>query len=175
MSNNFFSMQGRVNRAKYFVNILLILIVTYLVVVICSPIFESSTYGSSNDSGKGIFGLIVMIGHMTLIAFQIVKRFHDLGKPGSYYWLLWLPLINIYWTFALLFMKGVEGPNEYGDDLLSKLKNVPTTVQSINDTDIKKMNNEQLRNKSISKYHGITIVSSGLKPPILFISFCGNF
>jgi len=138
MSSNFFSTQGRLNRARYFINVFLIWVATYLVVVICSPIFESSTYGSSNDSGKGIFGLIVMIGNMTFIAFQIVKRFHDLGKSGSYYWLLWLPLVNIYWTFVLLFTKGNEGPNEYGDDPLSKLKNVPTTVQSINNTDIKK-------------------------------------
>jgi len=41
---------------------------------------------------------------------------HDLGKPGWHYWLMYIPLYNVYLSLVLLFTKGATGPNQYGED-----------------------------------------------------------
>lgn len=101
-------MNGRYNRAKYFVTVLLISIATQILfaILIGDPI------------GNKI-GAIVLIAGFILSSFQVVKRFHDLGRPGSHYWLLLIPIYNIYLGFVLLLKKGAAGHNEYGADPLA--------------------------------------------------------
>jgi uncharacterized membrane protein YhaH (DUF805 family) len=48
-----------------------------------------------------------------------IKRFHDLGKPGIHFLLLFIPLYNIYLGLVLLFKKGETGANAYGEDPLA--------------------------------------------------------
>jgi uncharacterized membrane protein YhaH (DUF805 family) len=59
-----------------------------------------------------------MVGN-TLSALQIVKRLHDLDRPGTHYWLLLIPLYDLYLVLILLFKKGAGGPNRYGSDPLA--------------------------------------------------------
>jgi uncharacterized membrane protein YhaH (DUF805 family) len=47
-----------------------------------------------------------------------IQRFHDIDRSGSSYWLLYIPIYNIYLEIILLFKKGVNGSNEYGDNPL---------------------------------------------------------
>jgi hypothetical protein len=47
-----------------------------------------------------------------------VKRLHDLDRSGAHYWLLLVPLYNIYLALLLLFKKGTTGPNRFGPDPL---------------------------------------------------------
>lgn len=44
-----------------------------------------------------------------------VRRFHDLGRTGSDYWLLLIPFYNIYLGLVLLMKKGDESPNLYDE------------------------------------------------------------
>jgi len=53
------------------------------------------------------------------MAFAAVKRLHDLERPGAHYWLLLIPVYNIYLALVLLFKRGTSGPNRYGDDPLA--------------------------------------------------------
>jgi uncharacterized membrane protein YhaH (DUF805 family) len=53
--------------------------------------------------------------------FNIVKRLHDLGKPGVRYWLLLVPFYNLYLSWVLLLRKGTDGANRYGEDPLTPL------------------------------------------------------
>jgi uncharacterized membrane protein YhaH (DUF805 family) len=43
-----------------------------------------------------------------------IKRLHDLERPGWHWWLLMVPLYNLYLGFSLLFQKGIDGPNRFG-------------------------------------------------------------
>ena len=49
-----------------------------------------------------------------------VRRLHDLDKCGWWMLLLIVPLVNLFFCLYLLFFKGTEGPNEYGDDPLQQ-------------------------------------------------------
>ena len=108
------SLQGRYNRAKYFWSILAIQAITWM-----ATMGIASSAGGDPEAAQGISILISLLG-MTFMVFPIVKRLHDIGRPGSHYWLLLVPIYSLDLGLALLFKKGMEGPNEYGSDPLTR-------------------------------------------------------
>jgi hypothetical protein len=52
--------------------------------------------------------------------FCAVKRLHDMGRPGTHFWMLLIPVYGILLSFILLFKKGTQGENTYGPDPLAK-------------------------------------------------------
>jgi uncharacterized membrane protein YhaH (DUF805 family) len=111
-----FSMEGRYNRAKYFWTSLGIEVVMYVLSFVLGLIVGSSR-GSANTAQ--VLSLFISIPAAVILAFQVVKRLHDLGRPGSHYWLLLIPFYNFYLGLVLLFKKGDEGENKYGPDPLA--------------------------------------------------------
>ncbi|HVY21274.1 MAG TPA: DUF805 domain-containing protein [Bauldia sp.] len=57
-----------------------------------------------------LFDLIILIGLAVLMA----KRCHDLGLPGSYFLLILVPVVGLFWPFALAFLPGNPAANLYG-------------------------------------------------------------
>ena len=108
-----FMFEGRANRAWYFWHILLDdlvmftlgMILVVLMIVTGIPLFALPLIG------------VVVGGFWAGIAIT-VKRLHDLDRPGWQWWLLLVPLVNLYIGAILLFAKGTDGPNEFGDDPL---------------------------------------------------------
>jgi uncharacterized membrane protein YhaH (DUF805 family) len=108
-----FSFDGRVNRGWYFFHVLLddLVIITLMILMVTvtgileTPILLLPMLG------------VVFGGFWAAIAVT-VKRLHDLDRPGWHWWLLMVPLYNIYLGFVLLFQKGTVGPNRYGHDPL---------------------------------------------------------
>ena len=105
---------GRIGRARFFFTMLGIVIVVTIV-----QSFILMTY---------MPGITVVDQTMALLAVEfvgiilqsgfVVERIHDLDRPGSHYWLMFLPLYNIYFFFLLIFKKGTPGSNTYGSDPL---------------------------------------------------------
>lgn len=86
-----FSLKGRISRLPFFI--------VHVVLTSLSSIIISATEG---DPFAWALAIILIV----IASFNIVKRLHDLGKPGAYYWLLLIPLFNIYFFLLLLFKKG---------------------------------------------------------------------
>ena len=111
------SFQGRANRAWYFWHILLddlvmftaIAIFVVLTIVTGSPIFVLPAIGAAIAGGWA--GVAIT-----------VKRLHDLDRPGWHWWLLLVPLVNIYIGAVLLFQRGTWGQNQFGPDPLQAAK-----------------------------------------------------
>jgi cytochrome c-type biogenesis protein CcsB len=117
---NLFSMQGRLNRLKYFHLSLIILIVTLgvtlsLTLIIIGILPKISGVFSWALRSAIILTVLILFILLTLVsAFQRVKRLHDLGRPGTHFWLLLVPLYNIYLESVLFFKKGTGRANQYG-------------------------------------------------------------
>jgi len=88
-----FSLKGKISRLPFFI--------IHIVLTSLSTIIISATEG--NPFAWALTIIIVVIA-----SFNIVKRLHDLGKPGAYYWLLLIPFFNIYFFLLLLFKKGEQ-------------------------------------------------------------------
>ena len=103
------SMQGRFNRSKYVITTLVITAVTFGAAVAVTVV------GMGEDMVGVIGGAVGLCGQI-VIAFVVVKRLHDLNRPGWHFWLLIVPLYNLYLSFVMLLTKGTEGSNQYGAD-----------------------------------------------------------
>lgn len=129
-----FSMSGRLNRARYFGYSIAILLATYFIAFVVGMIIgiaalttNSIESAQSGTTGAAVVGFIIGICGSVVTAFQAVKRLHDMGRPGVHYWLLLIPIYNIYFALLLLFQKGDSGPNQYGPDPLQPIQ---TRLQS---------------------------------------------
>jgi uncharacterized membrane protein YhaH (DUF805 family) len=109
----FFSMRGRHNRATYFWS-------QFGIVVLVYGATFSAGFARLLPTGKSataIWYAVLLVGNV-LSALQIVRRLHDLDRPGTHYWFLLIPLYDLYLVLVLLFTKGTSGPNRYGADPL---------------------------------------------------------
>ena len=108
-----FSFQGRANRAWYFWHTLLDGVVMFgliLMIVIVGGILGSPLF-ILPAVGVAVAGVVAGLA-------ITVKRLHDIGRPGWHWWLLMIPLYNIYLALVLLFKQGSIGPNEFGHNPL---------------------------------------------------------
>lgn len=106
---NLFSARGRLNRARYFV---------YMIVInILVGIINGITM-TTKSAGVLTIGAIIILALSIVDILIVIKRLHDLDRPGIHVLLLLVPLYNIYLALVLLFKKGSEGPNRYGEDPL---------------------------------------------------------
>ena len=112
-----FSFEGRANRVWYFWHILLDDLVMFTLAAVFVVIMMAT--------GIPLFALPlagVIIGGVWAGVAVTVKRLHDLDRPGWHWWLLLVPIVNIYIGVILLFAKGTQGPNQFGRDPLMAAK-----------------------------------------------------
>ncbi len=109
----FFTMQGRMNRLKYFAFVVVLTVASY-VCAFWLGIMVGFTGGT--EAAAEVLGFVLGVAFQIVIALQVVKRLHDLNRPGWHYWLLLIPFYNLYLGIILCFEKGTEGPNRYGTD-----------------------------------------------------------
>lgn len=98
MFRNPFSFKGRISRTEYALSILLSLIGFFLII------------GISSDYKHGyLVNLFVIITYLLFNLTQGTKRCHDINQSGL---IQFIPFS----VFILVFQKGVNGRNKYGED-----------------------------------------------------------
>jgi uncharacterized membrane protein YhaH (DUF805 family) len=142
--NLFFSFQGRINRAKYWL-VTLIWLAVWIVVwlAIIAAVFTSGSWGLA-----GVIGLLVLIPSIVSGVSVGIRRLHDRDKSG--WWLLVFYLVPgilqsagsqmgtvglilslagfgvSVWAFVELgCLRGTAGPNTYGPDPLAAVAAQP--------------------------------------------------
>lgn len=109
----FFSFEGRINRAKYWLFNILALNVAFLIIV---GIFTLIAGKQGMTTGYFI-GSIALL--WPTIALNI-KRCHDRNRPGWFLLVALVPVVNIWYMVEVLFLKGTTGQNQYGPDPLGQ-------------------------------------------------------
>jgi uncharacterized membrane protein YhaH (DUF805 family) len=105
-----FSFEGRINRAKFWLGIVVLWAVVWILALIAA----------AANSGF-LWGLIAILNVVLIwpsLALSI-KRWHDRNKSGWWVLIALVPFIG--WLWALIetgFLPGTIGPNEYGLDPL---------------------------------------------------------
>jgi uncharacterized membrane protein YhaH (DUF805 family) len=113
-----FSTVGRIGRGTYAMRLLLITAGTFAASLAAGAALGIAGAITNREVHHLVNTVAMLIGlsGMVLTALQAGKRLHDLGRSAGHYFLLWVPIYNIYLTLELLFRKGKETPNQYGDD-----------------------------------------------------------
>lgn len=111
----FFTSKGRLNRKSYIYRSIFLSLVLSVIQAVLT--FASNTIGALELLFAvlllvlGIFGVVASI-------MMLARRLHDLDKSGWWMLLLFVPLVNILFYIYILFFKGTEGPNQYGENPL---------------------------------------------------------
>ena len=108
LNDEIFTTEGRLNRWPYFTKGLLLNVGGGLIAAIAAIIPLIGPF----------IAVGISIGMIVGAWMLITRRLHDLNKSGWYGLLLFVPIVDIFVGLCLLFMKGTDGPNEYGPDPL---------------------------------------------------------
>ena len=108
-----FSFKGRINRAKFWMGRLL------MIVVPCACIV-GLIYSGAGEVGSVILYPLGIFWFWAGLAVA-AKRWHDRNKSAWWILIELIPIIGPIWAFVELgFRKGTDGPNRFGPDPLKK-------------------------------------------------------
>ena len=103
LKTNYTNFEGRVSRSQFWYFVLCYVVVAIPLGLIDGILFQ-----------KQVLSLILALA---LIVPQIgigVRRLHDLGKPGWWYFMVLIPLVGPIALLVLFCMKGENKDNQYG-------------------------------------------------------------
>lgn len=106
----FFGFSGRISRAAYFLAGLMMMVV---VVFIAYRMTLAEARGTSGAFWELALS-VVLLASLWAQAALGAKRLHDLGRPGVFAALLFVPFLNFITFVALCLIPGQPGPNQYG-------------------------------------------------------------
>ena len=123
MSNLLFSVQGRANRAKFWLVALGIAVVE---VILFAVILGGAAMSGDPEKIAAAMGPVASI---VILAFVVIatwisvavaiKRYHDRNKSGWWVLIVFVPVIGGLWYLIECgFLRGTSGPNDYGPDPL---------------------------------------------------------
>lgn len=108
---NYANFKGRARRSEYWYFLLMNLIILIVAAVLDSTLglnFAPLPYGF-------VYVLVALATFIPGLAVA-VRRLHDVGKSGWFYFIVLIPLIGAIWLLVLFFTEGNQGDNEYGPD-----------------------------------------------------------
>ena len=104
-----FTAKGRASRKEYALHLMWLIL--FIFVVICmGELFVPNR--------NEVFVLPFFLFFWIIDILVTIRRLHDLNRSGHQYWLLMIPIYNIYLSLILWFKRGTRGPNRYGPDPL---------------------------------------------------------
>lgn len=121
---NYANFNGRARRSEYWYFVLangLISILLIVIGAIVGGIFGDAITGGI--IGYALFGLYTLTTIVPGIG-VVVRRLHDTGKSGWYYFVALIPFIGGIWLLILLCTEGNHGSNEYGPDPKNEIEEI---------------------------------------------------
>lgn len=142
----FFSFRGRLNRAKYWLAFLISAAISAVCILILAPLVNGVQMGMYGGGTGGIIAVIALMVIVLIVIFCsslaiAFKRLHDRNKSGVWLLLFWLApsvlnaigqsiggngagafvalvgaALAIWGLVEIGFLKGTNGPNDYGPD-----------------------------------------------------------
>lgn len=106
----FFKTSGRVSRAAYLLGQLLLAVIQLL------PLYRFKLVPEGSPESEVWFSIFVVVVLATAWPTIVlnVKRLHDLGKPGLFVLVLFVPVVQLVAILLLYLYPGQPGPNRYG-------------------------------------------------------------
>ena len=126
----FTSFEGRINRQKWWLGLIVLLIIEWVFYIIVAMIFGGGMMLNVDQQdpeavGRAMWTLMVPMIILGLVFLWpslaiYTKRWHDRGKSGWWTLIILIPLIGPIWALVELgFLRGTEGSNQYGPDPLA--------------------------------------------------------
>lgn len=114
---NYATFSGRARRSEYWYFALFNLIFAFVAMFldrILGTTFTINTISGPIDLGYGYFYLLYGLAVLLPGLAVLVRRLHDVGKSGWFFFIALIPLVGIIWILILLFTDSVPSQNKYG-------------------------------------------------------------
>ncbi len=108
---NYANFDGRARRKEFWMFVLFNFLFTIAAMIL------DGILGS--QIGRTPYGFVYVIYALAMIIPNIavvVRRLHDIGKSGGWFFISLIPVIGGIWMIVLLATEGNAGENEYGED-----------------------------------------------------------
>jgi uncharacterized membrane protein YhaH (DUF805 family) len=124
------SFEGRINRKPFWFSVLALIILEWIVMLVLGAVFGTSMMtGVDSNMPPGDAAAMATKGMIPIIVVSLLflypalaiyaKRWHDRGKSGWWSLIMFVPLVGAIWFLVECgFLRGTEGPNQYGNDPL---------------------------------------------------------
>lgn len=100
---------GRARRKEYWMFILFNLIFSIVATIL------DSVLGTRNpDTGYGIVSGLYSLAVLLPSLAVLVRRLHDIGKSGWWFFISLIPIVGVIWLLVLLATDSQPGDNQYG-------------------------------------------------------------
>lgn len=113
----FADFSGRARRKEFWtftlINLLVVLILEGLVML---SITNNGSESGLSAASYGFLGLLTVFAFATLVPSIAVdvRRLHDTGRSGWWWFIQFVPLIGSIWLFVLFLLDSEPGANEWG-------------------------------------------------------------
>ena len=115
MRDNYANFNGRARRKEYWMFVLVQTIVMIGLMILDSVLgLDFELQGIS--LGYGYLYLIGLIVHFIPSLAVVVRRLHDVGKSGWFYFIFLIPIIGVLWLLVLYCTEGQKQDNKWGPD-----------------------------------------------------------
>lgn len=108
--NNYANFSGRATRSEYWVFLIINSVFAWILALLDYAIFVNLLNLPGLRVFSGIYGLALFIPSIAIV----VRRLHDIGKKGTWYFIVLIPLIGWIWFIVLMCMASEEKTNKYG-------------------------------------------------------------
>lgn len=128
--DHFSNWKGRASRPAYWWLYLASLIAWFV------PFILASAFGGVLKAFFLLVAFIAAIAFIVPMISAVVRRLHDTGRSGWWYFISFVPLIGFIWLLVLLLLDGDPGDNQYGPNPaggVSEPNGAPAIVQATED------------------------------------------
>ncbi len=123
--NLFFSLEGRINRAKFWIGLIILFVLQWIVMIAAGTILGTSLMMADPTqpmpAGAGVAMLIILLLFLWPSICVYAKRWHDRDKSGWWTLIVLVPIVGFIWTLVECgCLRGTRGDNRFGPDPLAE-------------------------------------------------------
>lgn len=121
---NYANFNGRARRSEYWYFALANGLISILLIVLGAII--GGVFGDALTGGIIGYVLFALYAFATLLPGLgvVVRRLHDVGKSGWFYFIALIPFVGGIWLLVLFCTEGDQGPNQYGSDPKNQIEEI---------------------------------------------------
>ena len=116
--SKWYHLQGRIGRLRYLSYLMLMSILMYVVLVLSMAVILGFFVDTADIESSYLWLLLAYIPLLPFIFYTAIiypkRRLHDLNQSGWLAVLMFIPIINFFFSLYLMFAGGNEGVNQYG-------------------------------------------------------------
>ena len=117
MKENYSNFNGRARRKEYWMFVLIYAIIAIVAMFLDNALGLDFTFDTGYGEisyGYGWLYVLTALIHFVPTLAVAVRRLHDVGKSGWFYFIVLIPLVGPIWLLVLLCTEGAAEENIYG-------------------------------------------------------------